>query len=191
MSVGSGQRGAALVVGLIVLLVLTALALNAMRGSVLGERQAGHARERAVAFEAAEAAVQAGLSGLESRWGPPRTTTWGSGSLVEGCSMIDGDAANACVLPEDLLAAWRSGTLSDHGVTVSAIDGSDLSGLSTGAQPRLIIEWRYIGLGEQENFEVAVQRRGVHLFTVSAVGATEDGEKRVLLQSTIPKVYSW
>lgn len=54
----SYQRGASLVIALMFLIVLTVLGLVAVRSSTMQERMAGNDRDRAVAFEAAEAALR-------------------------------------------------------------------------------------------------------------------------------------
>ena len=54
------QQGAVLVVGLIILVVLTLLGVQAMRSNVSQERMASNMRERNVAFQAAEAALRVG-----------------------------------------------------------------------------------------------------------------------------------
>ncbi len=53
------QRGIALIMGLMFLVVLTLLGMAAMRGTILEERMAGNARDRDLAFQAAEAALRA------------------------------------------------------------------------------------------------------------------------------------
>lgn len=59
-----GQRGSALAIALIFLLVLTLLGLSAMQGSNLQERMAGNLRDRNMAFQSAEAALRAGEAWL-------------------------------------------------------------------------------------------------------------------------------
>lgn len=54
------ERGAALITGLIFMVVLTLLAMAAMRTTLLEERMAGNARDVDLAFQAAEAALRAG-----------------------------------------------------------------------------------------------------------------------------------
>lgn len=54
----AGQRGAALIVALIFLLVLTLLGTTAMRGTTMQERMAGNTRDWNLAFQAAEAALR-------------------------------------------------------------------------------------------------------------------------------------
>lgn len=52
------QHGAALLTGLIFLVVLTLLTLSAMKATSLEERMAGNARDQDLAFQAAEAAIR-------------------------------------------------------------------------------------------------------------------------------------
>ncbi len=54
----ASQRGASLVIALMFLIVLTILGLVTVRSSTVQERMAGNDRDRAVAFEAAEAALR-------------------------------------------------------------------------------------------------------------------------------------
>lgn len=61
------QRGAALIVGLIMLLLLTLIGVAGMRDTLLQEKMAGNMRDREIALQAAEAALRAGeleLQGL-------------------------------------------------------------------------------------------------------------------------------
>lgn len=55
-----GQKGAVLVIGLIILVVLTLLGVQGMRTNVAQERMAANMRERNMAFQAAEAALRVG-----------------------------------------------------------------------------------------------------------------------------------
>ncbi len=59
------QTGMALITGLIFMVVLTLLALAAMRTTTLEERMSGNARDRDLAFQAAEAALRAGEQVLQ------------------------------------------------------------------------------------------------------------------------------
>lgn len=54
------QAGMALITGLIFMVVLTLLALAAMRTATLEERMSGNTRDRDMAFQSAEAALRAG-----------------------------------------------------------------------------------------------------------------------------------
>lgn len=52
------QQGVALITGLIFMVILTLLAVAAMRTTTLEERMAGNARNRDLAFQAAESAIR-------------------------------------------------------------------------------------------------------------------------------------
>ncbi len=60
--VRGSERGVALVVVLILLIVMTLLGLAAMRGTVLEERMSANLLDRSLAFQAAEAALREGES---------------------------------------------------------------------------------------------------------------------------------
>jgi type IV pilus assembly protein PilX len=64
------QRGAALIVGLVLLMVLTVLAISAMRTSTLDLAMAGNAQFRENAFQLAESGVQATLRDLDANLAP-------------------------------------------------------------------------------------------------------------------------
>lgn len=59
------QRGATLVVALIILVVLTLLGVTAMQGATMQERMAGNVRDLNVAFQAAEATLREGEEFLQ------------------------------------------------------------------------------------------------------------------------------
>lgn len=61
----------ALITGLIFLVVLTLIAVAAMRTTMLEERMSGNARDRDLAFQSAEAALRAGEQELEGASLPP------------------------------------------------------------------------------------------------------------------------
>lgn len=67
------ERGAALIVSLVLLLVVTVLGVTAMRTSTLQERMAGNLRDNNLAFQAAEAALREGEAFLEQAALPPFT----------------------------------------------------------------------------------------------------------------------
>ncbi len=54
------QRGAVLIISLIMLLVLTIIGVNAMRTTMLEEKMAGNLRDKNLAFQAAESALRDG-----------------------------------------------------------------------------------------------------------------------------------
>lgn len=59
------QRGVALFVGMIVLLVMTLIGLSAVRTTLLEERMSGSTTDSNIAFQSAEAALRAGEQSLQ------------------------------------------------------------------------------------------------------------------------------
>ena len=62
------ERGAVLLVSLVMLLLLTLIGLAGMRRAQLEERMAGNLRDRQMAFQAAEAALRAGEAAALERY---------------------------------------------------------------------------------------------------------------------------
>ncbi|MED5388441.1 MAG: PilX N-terminal domain-containing pilus assembly protein [Pseudomonadota bacterium] len=60
------QRGAALLMGLVLLLIMTLLGISAMRGTTLQERMAGALHEQNLALQSAESALRAGEKALRT-----------------------------------------------------------------------------------------------------------------------------
>lgn len=60
------QRGAVLIVGLVMLLLLTIIGVAASRTGLLQEKMAGNMRDRQLAFQAAESALRAGEDILDN-----------------------------------------------------------------------------------------------------------------------------
>jgi type IV pilus assembly protein PilX len=60
------QRGVALIVSLIMLLLMTLLAISSMNTTVLEEKMAGNYKDRNMAFQAAEAGLRAGETYLRT-----------------------------------------------------------------------------------------------------------------------------
>lgn len=58
------QRGVALITGLIFMVVLTLVAMAGMRTTLMEQRMATNARNRDMAFQAAEAALRGGIAAL-------------------------------------------------------------------------------------------------------------------------------
>ena len=112
------ETGSVLVVGIVILMVLTLLAVVAMRVTTLEERMAGGLRDRDLAFQAAEAALREGeelltlaalpaFDGTDGYFQPDRTLwsrnnpVWSSGSR-EYSGNIDGVASQPRYIIEEL-----------------------------------------------------------------------------------------
>ncbi len=62
----AAERGSALILSLIFLVIMTLIAVSAMRDTTLQERMAGNLRDRSLAFQAAEASLRDGETWLLS-----------------------------------------------------------------------------------------------------------------------------
>ncbi|MBW8328804.1 MAG: hypothetical protein K0M48_06540 [Thiobacillus sp.] len=115
------QAGMALITGLMLMVALTLLAMAAMRTTMLEERMSGNARDRDMAFQAAEAALRAGEQVLRGATLPtfatgtaytPRiaqgtltdywisTHPWSTQSIVMGWVPVGANAAPRYVIEE-------------------------------------------------------------------------------------------
>ena len=70
-----GQRGIALVVGLILLLVVTILGITAIRSSTQEERMAANSQQQQITFQLAEAAIRSMMGELRGLIAPPAGRT--------------------------------------------------------------------------------------------------------------------
>lgn len=138
------ERGASLFVSMIFLIILTILGLAAMRVATLEERMSGNARDRSLAFQAAEAALRDGETDIENknfdRTGDSTRAVKISGLAGATATCTNGLCCNlqglTCVEPSTPL--YKSSKL-DAGVAYGTYTGaSALSGLSQ--QPRYLIE---------------------------------------------------
>lgn len=187
------QRGTVLVIGLILLLVVTLLGVSAMQTTVLQERMAGNLRQSNLALQSAEAALQAALAYLGSLGNAPlplsgaqATATTGNDHVWRACR-IGGDD---CGRLEALLDAWQSdwaGSANNRGTPYTALPTG--AGELPGAhQPHVYIESRYI---PPADVAAAAAGKGVHYYTVTAIGFGETDQARAIIQSTITRVYAF
>jgi len=166
------QHGAALVVVLILLLVMTWMGVSSMRGTAMGERMSAGIYDRSIAFQAAEAALREGEALIQTKPVYP----------VAGCS------AGLCALRSDLGAGdvmrWEdSGTAWREATSVLEVDNS---GTSIDVNPELVIE--SMGLGEnwggckKKNPRSHLCLSPRYLLTARS---SETGRARVLLQVNV------
>lgn len=73
------ERGAALIVALIILVVLTMLGLAGIQGVALEERMTGNTVDRGMSFQAAEAALRAGENAAKAQAAPEKAADENTG----------------------------------------------------------------------------------------------------------------
>lgn len=124
------QNGAALITGLIFLVVLTLISLSAIKSTSLEERMAGNARDQDVAFQAAEAGVRDAMKNLAVLNNNPN-------AFVAGCS-------NGLCLNDPVTPVWTTITNNNQWISTKTkeyagtltLDGAT----ALSPQPRYIIE---------------------------------------------------
>lgn len=131
------QRGVALAIVLILLVVVTLLTLSAMRGAVLQQRMTASVTDRSLAFQAAEAALREGeaRAAMNPRTNPnfPADGTCGSGAWQGYCGIPDPtDAADNARWTDD---NWEANSRE----ATAAVE-------NVGAKPRYMIELLQTGL---------------------------------------------
>jgi type IV pilus assembly protein PilX len=130
------QRGVALAVVLILLVVITLLALAAMRGTLLEEHMSSNVIDRGYAFQAAEAALRQGEAAAAAN---PRLT---SGFPTSGCGTSTWQGF--CAAPDPTSADDNARWDDDNWEANSK--ASSVSDTLTGAVPRFMVELIQSGL---------------------------------------------
>lgn len=161
------QAGAAMAIGLILLLVLTLLSVGAMQSAVLEERMGGNFRDHNLAFQAAETATQIAQQRLQS--GTQTGFNCTGGFYPANDANCDGAADN--------LPVWRSVNWGNGSAQVSSASGIVMAGLAS--LPQYIVEEIQPGSVGESN--VAIES-GIYRITARGVGGS--AATVVMLQST-------
>lgn len=177
------ERGAILVVSLLMLLMLTIIGVASIKTTTIQERMAGNLRDRELAFQAAEAALSIGeryiISKMEGAPGWVDSLSGGTGS----CTPSSGICKTGTVFNPFTDTNW-DGSLSINDQTVltalGGIDSADLELKSTDSlnltMPQFVIQ----KVGERDG-ESGMKN---HIFKVTAKGKGGDVNSEVVLQST-------
>jgi type IV pilus assembly protein PilX len=159
------QRGAALVIAMLVLMLLASLGVAMFRSFGLQERIAGNTREKQHAFQAAQSALQFGEWWLTQGNATTGTACSGLLSATQVCS-------NAVTMTTFTAGPW---TMGSPYVPINVNGASPMTG-GVGtyyAQPRLYIN--YFGLAPSGTARV---------YQVTAIGNGGDANSVAVVQST-------
>ncbi len=166
------ERGVTLVVVMLLLLAATLIALASFRLSTLEERMAGNARDRQVAFQAAEAALRDAESVLRDNVGgqfvPLRPIAF-TPECTGGLCRSSPDNPRWSTLTE---AEWTGAMTWAYGTATGAAALADVA-----EQPRFVIEYQ----GTTQPIEAGKPCVAMFLVTARASGANPT--TRVVLQS--------
>lgn len=162
----SNETGAALIVGLIILVALTLLSLSAMRNTMLEERMAGNFRDRSLAFQGAETAMRDAEAYLRQANLPPF-----NGSQPGLLGLTTGSGSTGF---------WSSFDWANN----SRRAASSLSYLKE--QPRYVVEElpAIAPATESQKFG-ALREQGIYRITARSTGG--GGTAVVILQGTIQR----
>lgn len=155
------QRGAALIVSLVFLLIMTVLGVTAIRNTTLEERMAGNLRDSNLAFQAAEAALREGEELLTQATIPPFNGTDGLLQMQEHAGQTP---------------FWNGYAWGANSREAAAVNG-------VAARPRYVIEElpALPAEGDSARFG-ALADVGFYRVTARAVGGTQDAVS--ILQTT-------
>jgi len=163
------QRGAVLVIAMLILMMMTSLAVAMFRSFGLQERIAGNTREKQHAFQAAQSALQYAEWWLTQNNATTGTACAGNLAATTVCS-------NAQTMATFTAGVWAFGStytpINVNGVAPMTI--STVGGLGTYfAAPRIYIN--YMGLGPTGQSRV---------YQVTAFGNGGDANSTAVVQST-------
>lgn len=166
----ASQRGATLLVGLIMVLLITIIGLAAIRGSGLQEQMAGNMRDLHVAFEAAEAALNEGEDAIMAT---PNPTT------------LIGTAGYHHSFKRPSSHFWQQDF--DWSSQAVAYSGSSLDHVSS--QPRFAVE-QMVFLqpgtdGSAAGWQAVQNQEPRVMYRVTSRGIGGNENTRVILQSTV------
>lgn len=176
------QRGLALILSLLLLVVLSIIGVSVMQSTLMEERMAGNTKDRAIAFQAAEAALRDAEACIRADPDGKFNPLWEEfipalGSCSGGiCRSAPGTPKWPSLISDD--NAWTNATLQFGAKTAVG----SLTGVAS--QPRYLIEYQGCqppgaGLDQSPGAQVDVS----YLITASATGAS--AQTRVFLQSLV------
>lgn len=179
------QSGAALIVSMIVLIVVTLLGITAMNGTVLTEKMSRNYRDSNVAYQAAELALRDAETWLESQATAPMPTSTGANRVWSLGAIA---AANPGSWWEQPNAWWSANGVQYVTATLSGIPNSE--------RPRTIIEFKVIGSGGGGGSIVGGGSGGgsggggtVMYYQITARGVAGNGQAQIILQSIYSKEF--
>lgn len=171
------QRGVALILSMIFLLVATLISTGVMQSAIVEERMAGNLSNHNAAFQAAEASLRGGEVWLEDRVLLPILSADGT-TNVWMLNAPDPDADEDDWWQERDSAWWDANAVQLNGISEVAV------------QPQYVIEDYYTGFQGQSlgigTGEISTSRV-MHRITARGVG--RDSSAEVLLQSTFLRPY--
>jgi type IV pilus assembly protein PilX len=188
------QRGIALVVSLVLLIMVLLLGVSAAQLSLQGEKAARSERDRNVAFLAAEDALKDAEHDIDDSGDPARRAAFASGDgFAEVCDAAGGSAGLRVRVPAAATPVWQqvdlSGVEDGGGCTVAhgAYTGAAMptgEGFLPFTKPRYVIERMEC---RQPGDDASASAPPRYCYRVTAIGFGARPETEVVLQSVFNK----
>ncbi len=172
------QRGAVLLVGLVMLLLMTIVGLAAVRNSEIQELMAGNLRDRNLAFQAAEAGLRAGEEALNG----------GTLPAFDGSAIGFVKADSEAMKHSSSIDFWDSYAWEKDKASVQTALGLEW----VNEQPRYVVEevtstTAAGGLGGAIDFESSLTPEKAIFYRITSRGVGGTGSSIVVLQSTFKR----
>ena len=177
------QTGAALMVSLVILLIMTMIGLAAMRTSSMAEKMAANTMDVEIAFQATEIALRSAESWIGSLTVEPDPNDSGSNNIWVAESM-DPELNNVESWWHERGTDWwaANGIASPSDITFETNAGS-----KTITTPRYIIEYQQFVTDDLVVGTGGGPSTGRVYYRITARGTGGSDQSRVLLQSTMAK----
>lgn len=171
------QKGVALVISLILLLLMMVIGLSAMRSGILEQQMAANERDSELAFQASETALRDAENWIMSQVEEPLPTNDGSNRIWQ-LDTMDPNTNNAQSWWHERDPAWWNAHGVSYGVLLENINSA----------PRSLIEYQYF---RADDLLVGSGRppSGTVYYRVTARGTGGSDNAQTLLQSTFAKRY--
>jgi len=166
----SKECGAALVTGLLILVVLTLIGMASLNMSVLDEKMAGNLKDKTLAFQAAEAALRDAEANIEGRGERP-TPVGTSGSCIGACDVWKKNASEIANMVNANHSDWLA-KAKPYGGTINGVH----------AQPRYVVEELKYGKGNGSLVRPAAGG-GQFFYIITARGTGGNDAAEAVLQS--------
>lgn len=157
------ERGAALVITLVLLVIITLLGLASLRQTALEERMSANMKDRSIALQSAEFGLRAAETWLTSQPDP----------IIEGAGLLPADQFG-----ETDFSKWSQSDWSSKGAT-SSVPGTTVT-------PRYAIEY---WTSKVPSVEEQDKGMGTHYYRISSLGQGGSAEAGVVLQEIKPVVF--
>jgi len=194
-SFATSQKGAVLIVGLIMMLLLTIIGLAAIRGTDLQERMAGNMRDRNLAFQAAEASLRIGeevldgaaipsFAGNVKGYWPDLNKQATYSSLSAGIwPLMDGSTTERRLRP----ITWTDAQWEQNSIRIAADILEKVKEQPRYTIEELLVSARALNQGGGVDVESQEKMEDSQFYRITARGLGGTADAEVILQSTFAR----